>query len=356
MKLKRNMIILAVVAALSVASIVVLYWSSEDIMSNENPFIRRYVPNSANKVAEIDLGTYGFYFSGSSTEEVFLGHVNSPLVVVEVNSALRKRTDHKIILQRQDLPFRATQIKVIDSNFYFIDGTVPVIYKGSTANWQAKIVMDANHYFSKTEVIDRHKLAFQGQDKFTKENTIGVFDLKDSIKVKFSTHILEKQIDGIFDTDGMLLYSHQMERFIYVYFYRNQYVVCDSSLNVISRGRTIDTTTVAKLSPIKLKSTGERKLAAKPYIVNLHSAVANNLLFLHSPVKGRFQDSRTWKQASSIDVYDLSKNVYISSFYIFDEGRDKLSGMYATNTDLYVIVGTYLQKYKLNKNHFPTIK
>ena len=346
---RRITIITLLVTFLSITIIAILYFKSRAALAQENPFIRRYVPASIYHVQDLDLGTYGFYFAGGNSEKIYLGHSNSPLSVVEIGGNLQKRIDHEIRLEREDLPFRSTQVKVENLFFYFLDGTVPVIYKGSTNDWTAKIIMDANHYFSKTQIITPFEIAYITQDRESKENVVGKFSLLDSIKTNFSANILQKQIDGIFDTDGMLFYNKSKNMLLYIYFYRNQYTLFDTELKVIGRRNTIDTTKFARIKPQFTNKTGARKMGSQPYVVNSQAAVHGNLLFIHSTVKGKLQDPITWDRASSIDVYDFIKNEYVSSFYIYHNQKDKITGFFLTDNSLYVISGRNITRYRLGR-------
>ncbi|MNY63841.1 hypothetical protein D3C86_2008610 [compost metagenome] len=82
-------------------------------------------------------------------------------------------------------------------------------------------------------------------------------------------------------------------------------------------------------------------------MVNKTSAVCNNLLFINSALKGRFENEEVWTQASVIDVYDIAKNEYLSSFYIYDSGKIKMKYFLVTESNLYVISSQQLQKYSL---------
>ncbi|MCG1037959.1 hypothetical protein KI686_16295, partial [Polaribacter sp. DS7-9] len=72
--------------------------------------------------------------------------------------------------------------------------------------------------------------------------------------IKLAPHILEKQIDGLFCTDGMLHYNRKRHQLIYLYYYRNQYILMDTLLNIVHKGNTIDTNRVAKINPVKIQS------------------------------------------------------------------------------------------------------
>jgi uncharacterized membrane protein YphA (DoxX/SURF4 family) len=330
--------------------VALLFILSEDIMAKENPFIRRFDQYAIKKIEEIHLQNSSFYLAGVENGKIYLGNHDAPLQIIVVDSAFKNKEHHTIQLDRDDFPFRAVEVSIQSPYFYVYDGMVPVIYKGKIADWKAETIYNGNHFFTKAIVIDSTRIVFRGQKKSTGEHLMGTLHFGKSIDAKFSPALLEKQIDGIFDTDGTLQYSKELRNLVYTYYYRNQYIVANDTLSVLYRGNTIDTTTQAKLNVVKVKLSGDTKLAAPPYMVNKNSAVYNNLLFVNSALKGRFENEEVWTQASVIDVYDIAKNEYLTSFYIYNSGKIKMKYFLVTESDLYVISGQLLQRYSLGNS------
>ena len=334
----------------SIGIVALLFMLSEDIMARENPFIRRFDQYAIKKIDETRLQNSSFYVAGVENGKIYLGNHDAPLQIIVVDSAFKNKQHYTIQLDRDEFPFRSVEVSIQTPYFYVYDGMVPVIYKGKITDWKAKTIYNGNYFFTKAIVMDSTKIAFRGQKKNTGEHLMGTLHFGKSIDTQFSPALLEKQIDGIFDTDGTLQYSKELRNLVYTYYYRNQYIVANDSLSVLYRGNTIDTTTQAKLNVVKVKLSGDTKLAAPPYMVNKNSAVYNNLFFVNSALKGRFENEEVWTQASVIDVYDIAKNEYLSSFYIYDSGKIKMKYFLVTESNLYVISGQLLQKYSLGNS------
>lgn len=347
---KTVLIPLSITSIVGSGIVIVLFFISDDIMAKENPFIRRFDQYAITKIDETSLQNSSFYLAGVENGKIYLGNYSAPLQIIAIDTSLKKKEHHTIQLDRDDFPFRSAEVRIQAPYFYVYDGMVPVIYKGKISDWKAGIIYNGNHFFTKTVVMNPDRIAFCGQKKNTGENLMGTFYFDKGINVTFSPNILEKQIDGIFDTDGTLQYSKELKNFVYTYHYRNQYIVANDSLSVIYRGNTIDTTTRAKLKVVRIKLSGDTKLAAPPYMVNKKTALQNNLLFVNSALKGRFENEEVWDQASVIDVYDISKKEYLSSFYIYDSGKLKMKYFLVTDSNLYAISGQLLQKYSLGKS------
>lgn len=344
---------LAIISIIGSLIIVMLYFYSERTMHQENPFIRRFIQGAATQTTEADLTNNFKYFAGTDGKTMYFGDSKAPLYIIAYDTILKTKRQYKIQLEREDFPFTSVQVRIAPPYFYLMDGTVPVIYKGNISNWKAKPVMyDNNYYFSKAEIIAPDKIAFRAQQLKTLYNILGTFTFKDSLQVNYAPQLLQKQIDGFFDSDGMMQFDQQSQKLIYTYYYRNQFIIADTNLNLIHRGNTIDTITKAKLKVAHIKETGEQKIASLPATVNQLTAVSNNLLFVNSKVIGRYEPKEMWKQASIVDVYNIEKNTYLSSIYVYNINKTNLKEMFVIDNNLYAIIGHKLHKYQLNKKHF----
>ena len=339
-----------VITLISILIITILFVKSEQTMHKENPFIRRFIQGTATKTATAELYSNTKYFAGNDRATIYLGDTYAPLHIISYDTILKEKKQFKIELEREDFPFAAVQVRIEPPYFYLMDGTVPVIYKGNISDWKAKLLMyDNNYYFSKSEVIAPNKIAFRAQEVKTLNNILGIFTFSDSLKVEYAPKLLQKQMDGFFDTDGMMHYNSKAKQLIYTYYYRNQFIIADDNLNLLYRGNTIDTTTIAKLKVVHIKETGQRKIASLPATVNQITAVSNQLLFVNSKIIGRFEPKEMWKKAAIVDIYNTTNNTYVSSFYIYEEDKAKLKELYVVDNILFAIIGHQIHRYDLSK-------
>lgn len=354
---RRILLKLSIITTAASAVMVLLYLYSEHTMQRENPFIRRFIQGSAFQKAETELNSNSKYFAGIDSSTLYLGDSQAPLYIMAYDTALKAKRHYKIQLEREDFPFTSVQVRIAPPNFYVFDGTVPVIYKGNISNWKGKLLMQGNnYYFSKAEIMASNKIAFRAQQTGTLYNILGTFTFGDSLLVSYSPELLQKQVDGFFDTDGMMHYDRKNQKLVYIYYYRNQFIIADNDLRLLYRGNTIDTTTRAKIKVAYIKETRQRKIASLPATVNQITEVSGNLLFVNSKLMGRYEPKEMWKQASIVDVYDIQKNIYLSSIYIYDIDKSKLNSMFVSGNNLYVIIGHYLHQYHLNMHIVETAK
>lgn len=336
---------------LSIALIAILYNRSENIMHHHNNFTRRFphFPAVLDKEIELKSNSY-YYFAGSNKGKIYLGNYAAPLQILELDSVLNTKTLHKIKLDRMKLPFNSIQIKILGDKFYLVDGNVPCFFKGKISDWNANYIMQGTSFFSQFEPLDSANIAIRSILKKTKTNTLGIQNLNDTLALKFEPNLIQKQVDGVFDTDGLMHFDKISKRVVYVYAHRNQFIVTDSKLTLNYLGNTIDTISKAQIEVATISNSGVTKLAAPPLIVNKTSAVYNNLLFVNSNLPGKFEDLEMWKKASIIDVYNLNNNSYLLSFYIYDANNKKIKHFYVNQNYLYALIDNKLVSYKLRTN------
>lgn len=343
--LKHTLIISAIGGSIAIAIMTLLFLLSEDAMQNENPFIRRFPQGAAAQVAQLDLRNTDFYIAGVSENHIYLGNHKAQLQVVVIDKNLKNRQQFTITLERENFNFRNITLQVRGNHFYTYDGSAPVIYSGSTTNWKAKIISEKKYPFHDITFINDQEVVIRGQKKGQKNNILAKVSGKDSLTFLINETLLQKQIDGFFDTDGTLNYSYEYNKIIYTYYYRNQYIVANNNLELVHRGNTIDTTTKANLKIAKVEKSGDIKLAAPPYFVNKHTSVMANLLMVNSMLRGKFENKKVWDNATVIDVYDFTANKYLLSFYVHDYEGFRMKNFYATTDASYIISGHYLLKY-----------
>lgn len=340
--------LMALIMVLSTGFVVLLFLSSEDAMHHRNPFLRRYPHHPAEYSASIDLKYNSYYFAGHDGNRIYLGNYDFPSYILSMDSNLRHHKSEKISFSPGKIPFKIITINVQPPYFYLYDGSVPAFFRGDLKNWKITKEFKGIPYFTRAVPIDGTTLAFRSNNSKKLANVLGVFS-EDSIpKISYKRDLLQKQIDGIFDTDGALLYSDGMKKMIYVYYYRNELIVADKTGSLSYRGHTIDTITHVRLKVSALKNGSKYKMSSPPLIVNSNAAVFGNLLFVHSLVQGRYENEKLWSKSFIIDLYDLKSKSYLLSFPVYHTASSSLYSFIVTDSHLFAIIGNDLVAYKLN--------
>lgn len=326
-----------------------LFQNSEYKLNYENPFIRRYPQHPIELVKQIDLRYNSYYFAGSSGHTVYLGNYSNPLHVEALDTTSERRKSLKITFESKAIPFKMVTIKIAGDYFYLTDGNIPKIFKGRISNWRVTEELGRVPFFNQLAVLDTIVIGLRSNLGKNAAHVLGTYSLDSTFKSHFNNKLLQPQIDGVFDTDGILLASKKMKKFVYLYFYRNTITVFQKGGKLSFRETTIDTMKKAQIKVSYLKEGTERKMSAPPVVVNAHAALCESLLFVHSKIRGRLENAEMWKQASIIDVYDLARKTYLFSFPIYNIENSTLDSFYVTNTHLYVIIDNQLMVYRFHQ-------
>lgn len=333
----------------SVVSVTLLFLSSENIMHYNNPFIRRYPVHAAEFIYEIDLKFNSYYFAGSDEKNVYLGNYTNPSQVLLIDNKNKQIKMVRISFTPNKIPFKNVTIAVRDSSFYLFDGSVPKYFQGSLKNWKINNEFDRFPYFTKALPLDDFSAVFRSNNAKNAANVLGIYNTSDaSGRIKYKRDLLERQTDGIFDTDGMLLYSLKLKKIVYLYYYRNEFIIADKLGNLSYRGHTIDTIKKVKIKTASLNNDTERTISSPVYIVNAHSAVFQNLLFVNSKIKGKDEIDKLWERSSIIDLYDIKTNKYLLSFPVYHIGKKRLRSLTITEENLYALIDKTLVVYKFS--------
>ncbi|WP_073294394.1 MauE/DoxX family redox-associated membrane protein [Chryseobacterium polytrichastri] len=332
------------ISLMSAGIVIALFLSSENIIKKENNFTRRFLLHPVIEDKAFDLGMNSYYFAGVDDSRIYLGNVTAPLVLTVLDTALKANSTKKIHLDKSDHSYRNLQIQVKAPYYYLYDGSVPVIYRGALGDSSARTISYRDAYFTQLVVMDSLRFAIRTQSRQNQQYTLGTLDLSQSPKLKLDPSILEKQIDGVFDSDGKLIGGLGTGQFIYTYSYRNQFLVMDSDLSAIQKFNTIDTTTQAKIETRQL-TNGNHKMTVPPLVVNKMMTANRHLLFIQSNLMGKHESSKAWKNAAVVDIYHTDRREYVGSFYIGNRKENAISHMLATDRFLYVLIGNELLRY-----------
>lgn len=339
---------------LSNGIVLFLFAMSSQMKDRHNSFLRLFPSHLALDGNSFNIKYNSYYIAGGTAHHIYLGNYTSPLNMLILNTALTDSQHVKLNVRGiMDQKFWSARVRVDSPHFYVHDGAVPRIYKGNVRNWQADRFMHDAEYFLDFEPIGQSSFAIKSLSAKTGESVLGKITIE-MPHYTFIPGLLQRQIDGVFCTDGMMHYDKELARLIYLYRYRNQYIVLDTNLNLAYRGNTIDTISKAKIKVATIKTSNSTTLAAPPLMVNKYSAVSKNWLFVNSHLLARNEHPKALDKADVIDVYDLINSKYQFSFYIFNYGgEEKLNEFKVFGNRLFALFDHHIQVYALNPQYLP---
>ncbi|MBT1701044.1 hypothetical protein KK083_29395 [Fulvivirgaceae bacterium PWU4] len=347
---RQNGIVLSCLGFLGIASVFLLFLLSDNLNHRRNSFIRLFPPHPVDLPSKLDIKYNSFYIAGATSSHIYLGSQTAPFRLLKIDSSLGSALEVNIRPDEiKKLKWRNPRIAVDSPNFFIMDGVLPAIFKGNLTTWEPQRFQFDSAYFIESVPISNASFGLRSMSSRTNSYILGK-EAFTPFSTTFNDALLQKQIDGIFCTDGMLHYNRALGYLTYVYYYRNQFICMDTNMNLIYRGNTIDTISRAKIKVAQVNST--LTLSAPPLIVNKESCVSGNWLFVNSNLLAENEDAELFKSASVIDVYDLRNNTYKFSFYLLNTDSKKIRTFRVYNNMLIALYDHFILKYELVPKYF----
>ena len=219
------------------------------------------------------------------------------------------------------------------------------ILKGKTGVWKAEVYNIKAPYFAQVQPLGTNTMVFRFIDTDIRVNSRRkVSGRGGSIS---NTQLFEKQVDGLFCTDGMLRYNRQLQMLTYLYHYRNEILLIDTILNLVKKLKTIDPIDTARFKVSPIRSERSITFASLTLIVNANCSNCGKYLFVQAKLMGKDEDLTLFRKSAAIDVYDLERQVYCYSFYLPKYRDIPLSSFKVLGNSLYAVAGQYLIRYEM---------
>lgn len=349
---KKKILLLLVLTITGICIVALLFAFSEKKMHRNNAFIRRYIPHPVEKVGEYNLEYNSYYIAGIDEGTTYLGNYTTPLSMTTLDISLGQFEEFRIEIDSMHLPYQRVRVSVEPPYFYFGDGTIPVLLRGSIAEWNASIYSYNEAYFTQYKVADTQHIGIVTMSSSTQSKALGSLKkARDGNTVQLNTAI-PTQMKSPFAADGMLLWNAKHRRFLYLYFYRNKYEVVNKMMVYQLTGKTIDTVSQPILDVVYYKEKNQYKISGNSVVVNRLSATYGNYLYINSDRLGKYENAEILQSASIIDVYDITNNSYAFSFYLYHQRDQKLNEFRIYKDLLVALVGNKLWLYQLKPEYF----
>ncbi|MCG8386110.1 MAG: hypothetical protein MJA30_11255 [Cytophagales bacterium] len=343
----RSFILLASLFFGSILSITLLFEFTANQPVLKHGFSRAIPVPSFDKQTVLNLKSNSYYFAGASEGAIYLGHGKVGTHILEADLLLERKIELTIVVP-DSMRNRLSRIAVHNDIFYFADKGKGYVWKGLLN--KPRIQPFFSQQLSLLDLVPIHNnaLAVRAINQELQESRLSKISPSSSANLKEQPELLEKQIDGVFCTDGSLVYNPDMNVLVYLYYYRNQFIVMDTSLNLLYRGNTIDTTSQVQIQVAEVESQDMSTMSAPPLLVNKRMAVSNQRLFVHSNLLSQNEEETQFKKSAVIDMYDLAKDgAYISSFYVPNYKGYRLREFKIEGEYLVALHHQYLITYKL---------
>ena len=329
----------------------ILFAISRNKSNGKTDFKRFFQPHELNLLRKFDLKYNSYYIAGRTGPLIYLGNVTSPALLTSFNLINGDTQSVRLNLPlNPDKTVPNYQLSVDSPYLYAFEGTTPQILHGDLNNKLMAAYPKQNLYFSNGISLYPNNFAFRKYDAILKQNILvkNSFDSTSPSLIE-GKDLLQKQVDGLFCTDGMMSFEKKSGKIIYVYYYRNQFICADSNLHLIYRGNTIDTNQFAKIKVGKITSENKITFAAPPILINKTSSVSGNFLYVNSNVRADNESPESFRVSSVIDIYEIQNGAYRYSIYIPDLEDKKINQFKVYDHFLTVITGHYLLVYEMHR-------
>lgn len=285
----------------------------------------------------LDAGAY--YFAGASRNHVWLGTRGSSLIQ-QLDVELKKLRELNFDTKNFSLP----EI-TIDSPEYYIQqvagnriqhGLMDTDTDRQTLNEQT-LVIDAVPVSATCVIL---KTPHPTDQTF-------VLAVQKQGQMPLVSPLLERQLDGIFCTDGVLRTNPTRDRIIYMYYYRNEFICTDTALNLLYRAKTIDTISRARISVAHVSSERSMSLSSPARVVNQNVQVSEDRIYIESKMVADNEAPDVFDTHHVIDVYALADGAYQFSFYLPRKRKQHLEYRIRQNR-LFLLSHNELSWYELN--------
>jgi hypothetical protein len=350
--MKRTLLLIILDFVTGIGIVVILYILSFQPNILPNKFIRKVIDDIVIDSAEVRQMSAQFELSSVRGDSIYLNSKTGvPMITVAVPFK-RSLIQYNLLSRRYpDVSLTSGHTFIGSDSFKLVDMSSRIVYAGSINDWKITTSWkDSTHFESVTSLNNGSGMVYlcnKSPDGFylAKRSSVG--------EPLFETDsLLTKQVDGTFCKDGKLLFDPKVGRIVYLYYYRNQFVVADTNLSLLYKGKTLDTVSFAKIMLTPRNDKGEIRLAAPPISVNSNGALNNGKLFVYSALKADNELSSSFHNNAVVDVFDLLDGKYQFSFYIPKRRKEKLLEFQFSNSLLVVRYNTGIVAYKLRDQLF----
>jgi hypothetical protein len=346
---RRSIFLLIGCFIFSILAVCLLYAMSDKINHSKHwGFIRLFPPHKIFSGKVLDVKYDSYYVSGFTSQNVYFGNYTAPGIVLVSNYNL---TDtHHIRLsvpENENIAWEGVTVSVDSPNYYMIDRITSTLICGTLGNKYTSCKKIDSFQFSSSVAPTSSSVIMRTYNKQLNQNVLVKKIITTPPKMS-KTFVLSKQFDGIFSIDGMLRSNNKNNRIIYLYYYRNQFIVLDSNLSLIYQGQTIDTISTAKIKVSNLSSDKISSISSPPFFVNQKCCISDDWIFVNSGLIANNENEKIFNEHSVIDVYSLVDGKYSFSFYLPEYKNNKMKYIWVYKKTLIAQYDHYMLTYELN--------
>jgi hypothetical protein len=337
-------------ALLSVGIVFILYLRSYRINTSDNGFRRFFPPHFITDLKSSELPFDLCYVAGFTDSTIYLGKYQYPTNVLKTNYVVSKieaiTLNYKSI---RKIAWTLVKVVVDSPNTYIMEGLSPNIIKGNMVTSQNVQIAPANLYFDFCIPQSGFSFIDKRFDLKVNSNILERIDTARRLKLSYNLNSGTGKSD-MFTSDGMLNFDWKSRNLVFVYFHSNEFLRLDTNLNLIFKGRTIDTIAHPNIKIGYIASERYTTYSSPPLVVNRRSCITENWLFVNSTLRANNQDNLQFSLSSTIDIYSLLDGRYLYSFYLPKYEKEEMTDFKVHGDKIITLYHHYIVIYKMNFN------
>ncbi len=332
---------------ISVGSIFILFQFSSFVNHRPNGFIRLFPPHFVTGQQVRDMGSDAWYIAGLTGSHVFLANYKNTGRIMKINLPGLDSQSYPLRVENRNAEIKNIPKISIDSPYIFIqEGSTPISWTGTLDQHEvSQDAPDDTRYFNFARISPDVTILSLYDEKLRK-TILAKYNMKTHSK-QFATQALSKQLDGIFCTDGMIQYNPTYHRLIYAYFYRNEFISLDTNLNIMYRGKTLDTNSFIKFTVSSILSQAETKISSPPIFVTKKMCLSGPFIYIQSGLLANNEEKDVFESSSVIDVFNIENGSYIYSFHLPNFKNIKMRDFKVKDHILIALYDQYIFNYTL---------
>ncbi|MFX1705048.1 hypothetical protein PV783_13890 [Chitinophaga sp. CC14] len=312
---KQKLFRLFLLGAGAIASILVLFFITQNYNDRRNNFVRLFPPHIAWLQDELDLGVNSFYIAGTTDQNIFLGNTTTPAYITRSNIDRIDTSRFRVMIAPDTkILYDKGQYSIDSPYINLVDLVSRKMLMTSNPNDKLYPVALPQLLIAQTVLLNQADIVCRTYDVKADRAYLKKYAITQNEPA--STLELPKQSEGLFSPDGNLIYDAVKKQLVYVFRYKNQFLVIDTNLQLIKANRTLDTNTFAKVQRVYIASQNKMTMSKPPVVVNASSALWNGLLFIKSPLLSSNENRSSFKNNEPIDIYNTNTGAYLYSFYL----------------------------------------
>lgn len=300
----------------SILFLALLYAFMDKPNEQTNGFHREFSSTEAVLESTLHLKYDGYYLVGNTENHIYIGNISVPSYILSTGiNATDTQSISVKIPTTEKWAWKSARMSVDSPFVYITEGITPKLFIGNLTDKEMVPFMKRSSYFTHSLNISPTSFAVRSVTAKTRENILMKISL-DSPFLEKNPEALQKQVDGLFCTDGWLKYDKQTGGIVYLYAYRNEYIALDTNLNIQFRANTIDTNTTAKITIANTTDKGNYIFSSPPTFVNAGCDIYEGRLYILSALRADNEKKTSFRKNNTIDVYSIKQKKYLGSIYI----------------------------------------